>query len=87
MAQGDLMVALSYNPLLVIGLGMLFGWSLFCVFEKWSGKSISGNLSKMMAKIFGVFWESTKFKARQRLRWLVIGAIVLNWIYLIVTEL
>ncbi|MGH7455443.1 MAG: DUF2752 domain-containing protein, partial [bacterium] len=85
LAQGDLMVALSYNPLLVISLSILFGWSVFCVFEKWSGKSISRRLSKMMAKTFGEHFGSAKFKMRQRLRWLALGATVLNWVYLIVT--
>lgn len=87
LAQGDLMLALSYNPLVVISLGILFGWSMFCVFKKWGGKFVSRRLSKMMAKIFGAHFGSAKFKMRQRLRWLAIGAIVLNWSYLIVTML
>jgi hypothetical protein len=87
LAQGDLLVALSYNPLAVISLGILFGWSMFCVFEKWSSGAVSSKLSKMMAKIFGADYVSAKFKMRQRLRWLAIGAIILNWIYLIVTRL
>jgi hypothetical protein len=85
LAQGDLMIALSYNPLLVISLGILFGWSMFCVFERWSGKAVFGRFSKMMAENFGEHFGNAKFMMRQRLRWLVIGAIVLNWIYLIVT--
>jgi hypothetical protein len=75
LAQGDLIAALSYNPLFVIGLGILFGWSVYRVFQIWSGKAISSRLVK----------KSTKFKIRQRLRWLAAGAIVLNWLYLIVT--
>jgi hypothetical protein len=87
LAQGDLMAALSYNPLLVISLGILFGWSVYRVFEIWSGKAISSRLLKLMAKISGVDLENAKFKMRQRLRWLVIGAILLNWLYLIVKAL
>ena len=85
LAQGDLMVALSYNPLVVISLGILFGWSMYRVFEVWSGKSISRRLSEKMAKILSAHFGSAKFRMRQRLRWLAIGAIILNWIYLIVT--
>lgn len=83
LAQGDLMVALSYNPLVVIGLGILFGWSVYRVFEIWSGKAVSRGLSKMMIKIFGAHLDGAKFRMRQRQRWLAIGAIALNWIYLI----
>jgi hypothetical protein len=87
LARGDLLVALSYNPLLVISLGILFGWSVYRVFEIWSGKSVSGRPLKMAAKTFGTYSESAKFTTRQRRRWLAIGAIVLNWLYLIVTAL
>lgn len=83
LAQGDLMIALSYNPLLVISLGILFGWSVYRVFEIWSGKAVSRGLAKMMIKIFGAHFDGAKFRMRQRLRWLAIGAIALNWIYLI----
>jgi Protein of unknown function (DUF2752) len=85
LAQGDFVAAFSYNPLFVLGLGILFGWSVYRVFEIWSGKAFSYRLAKMMAKIFGADWISTEFRMQQRLRWLVIGSIALNWIYLIVT--
>lgn len=81
------MAALAYNPLVVIGLGILFGWSACRVFEKWSGKSIFGRFLKMVAKIFGARFENVKFTMQQRLRWLVVGAIILNWIYLVVAAL
>jgi hypothetical protein len=84
LAQGDLSAALSYNPLWVISLGILFGWSAWRVFEIWGGKSIFSNPSKRMAKIFSTCFKRTDFKMQQRLRWVVISAIVLNWIYLIV---
>lgn len=87
LAQGDLLVALSNNPLVVIGLSILFGWSVYRVFERWSGKIFSNRLSQKVTKILGAYFESTKFERRQRLRWLVIGTMAMNWLYLIVTAL
>jgi hypothetical protein len=83
LAQGDLMAALSFNPLFVLGLGILFGWSVNGVLARWRGKSISTGFMEKMMKPPGGHQGEAKFKLRQRLRWLVIGAIAGNWIYLI----
>jgi hypothetical protein len=37
----------------------------------------------MVTKTFGEHFDGAKIKMRQWLRWLAIGAIILNWIYLI----
>ena len=78
LANGKLLAALAFNPLFVIGIGILFGWSACRVLEKWRGEAF-GFWKKAAAK-FG----SLEFNARQRwLRWAMIGAIFLNWLYLI----
>jgi hypothetical protein len=88
LAQGDLIIALSYNPLFVICLGILFGWSVCRVLEKWAGPFISKRLLKLITPNFGAPAGEKPSQARQRqwLRWLAIGAIAVNWLYLILTS-
>lgn len=85
LAQGNLMTALSYNPLFVLGLGVLFGWSVYRVFEIWSGRPVAGGLVKQMMKTFGVHSVGAALNVRRRRRWLAVGAIAVNWLYLIIT--
>lgn len=87
MANGDFVTAMYYNPLFVIGLGVLLMWSTMPTLEKLLGRFF-----------FPVFWKATPvgdletrcarvapfLHQKQFIRWLAIGAIVLNWLYLIV---
>jgi len=76
LAQGELRLAFAYNPLFVIGLGILAIWSAKCCLEKLSGKEIKQAFAdKILKKIRGKW-----------LRWLAISAIVCNWLYLIISE-
>jgi hypothetical protein len=83
LAQGDWVAAISYNPLFVSSLVILLAWSVASVLERVTGKSIPD----MMLKKIRVTFDRTApdLRGQQFLWWLVIGAIILNWIYLIVT--
>jgi len=82
LAQGELLAALVYQPLFVICLGVLSMWSLLRLFEIFSGKAM---MEKFLAKI-GATTGRRELNLRQRVRWLMIGAIILNWLYLIISE-
>jgi hypothetical protein len=83
LARGEPLAALVYQPLFVIGLGVLSIWSLLRLFEIFSGKAL---MEKFLAKI-GVTTDRREINLRQRVRGLMIGAIMLNWLYLIISEL
>jgi hypothetical protein len=83
LARGELLAALVYQPLFALCLVVLFFWSLLRLFEIFSGKALR---EKFLAKI-GVTTERRAINLRQRAKWLAIGAIILNWLYLIISEL
>jgi len=84
LAQGELLAALAYNPLFVIGVGILTLWSISRLRERWGGKTVTKNfLQKIFYKISG---NSDQMVFRRRLRWLLIAAIVLNWLYSILSK-
>jgi hypothetical protein len=81
LANGEILAALAFNPLFVIGIGILFGWSACRVLERRTGKSFDF-WKKAAAKFDGIELKAP----RQWLRWLAVGAIFLNWLYLILIE-
>ncbi len=83
LARGELLTALVYQPLFVICLGVLSIWSLLRLLEIFSGKEM---MEKILEKI-GATTGQRQINFRQRVRWLALGAIVLNWLYLIISEL
>ncbi|MDZ7359817.1 MAG: DUF2752 domain-containing protein [candidate division KSB1 bacterium] len=82
LVRGELLAALVYQPLFVIGLVVLSIWSLLRLFEIFSGKML---IEKFSTKI-AVTTERREVNLRQRVRWLTIGAIMLNWLYLVISE-
>jgi len=74
LGQGELLAAFTYNPLFVICIGVLSLWSARRWLEMLSGKKISKALADKIQKKF-LKW----------LRRLTIGAIVFNWLYLIIS--
>jgi hypothetical protein len=74
LAQGELLAALTYHPLFVVGIGVLSLWSAMGWLEKLSGKEIRQAVAGKIQKKF-----------LKRLRWLAISAMVLNWLYLIIS--
>jgi hypothetical protein len=84
LARGEWRAALAYNPLLVIGIGFLAWWSVAGLLKRGSGKAMTPNaFGKILDKI-GMQADSVEF--RRQLRWLALGAIALNWLYLILSE-
>jgi hypothetical protein len=69
LARGELLTAFAYNPLFVVGLGILLLWSVWQMLERGLGKTIKFEILP-----------------RRRLRGLVSGMIILNWLYLIVSD-
>jgi|GEM_PF-308046 len=86
LAQGELRLALAYNPLFVAGVFILAIWSAANFFEWMSGKTICENFfKKISAKTsykFGL--ASGEGRQRELRRWGLIMAIFLNWFYLII---
>jgi hypothetical protein len=87
LAQGHALEALTYNPLFVIGLIVLLTWSGTRMLAQLTGRFISGSAWKERQKILGGESDHVQHDLRRRawLRGLAIGAMVLNWLYLMVT--
>ncbi|MDZ7292166.1 MAG: DUF2752 domain-containing protein [candidate division KSB1 bacterium] len=88
LARGKLKTAFTLNPLFVIGLGSMLIWSAARTIEWWRGNSSCSDLLTKMLNYAGIATDQAKFEAwqRQLLRWLTIGAIFFNWLYLIATS-
>jgi hypothetical protein len=84
LARGEWRTALAHNPLFVIGIGVLTLWSVMGLLERWRGKTVRQNyFRKILVKIGA---PSNPAEFRRQIRWLALGAITLNWLYLIWAE-
>jgi len=86
LAQGELRLALAYNPLFVICIAILTIWSATHFFVWMSGKSVfEDSFKKISAKTNDKL--SLVSGGRRQREWLRLGLIVaifLNWFYLII---
>jgi hypothetical protein len=82
LAQGELAAAFAFNPLFVICIGALTLWSAVCLLKRWKRKS----LVEIFFKKAGVDLKQARIVAPQQFRWLLIGAVLLNWLYLILFD-
>lgn len=88
LAQGEWRTAFACNPLFVVSIGILSLWSAAHWLEMLTRinfiTKFGGATAKPLRR-FGIFRETNAIRNRNRLRWLVIGAIGLNWFYLIIS--
>jgi hypothetical protein len=84
LAQGELLSALILNPLFVISVGVLSLWSALQWLQRLRGKNIAEIYVQNMLGKINFKSRAIKFKGHW-LRGLTIVAIVLNWLYLIVS--
>ena len=87
LAQGEWLTAFGHNPLFVLCIGILSTWSALRFLEWMSGKSIGENFfQKSFAKKYFKSGEATlRGRQRELRRWVTIAAIVINWLYLIIS--
>jgi len=91
LAQGELLTAFAYNPLLVMSVGILSLWSagqwLEILRRKNSIAVLSSAAQRKLLRVYsrnGIFRELNPVQSEKWRRWLVISAIGLNWLYLII---
>lgn len=94
LAQGEFFKAFTYNPLLVMSIGILSLWSAGQWLEILGRKNfIVLLISEVQRKFLSVYSRNETSRglnlnpaqSRNWLRWLVISAIGLNWLYLIIS--
>lgn len=94
LAQGEFFQAFAYHPLLVISIGILSLWSVGQWLEILGQKNfIALCLNQIQRKILHVYSRneishgssSSPTQSKNWLRWLVMSAIGLNWLYLIIS--
>ena len=95
LAQGDFLQAFTHHPLFVISIGILSLWSAGQWLEILGRKNfIALYLSQVQRKFLRFYSRAetsrrsslSPAQSRNWLRWLVISAIGLNWLYLIISS-
>lgn len=92
LAQGEWLTAFAFNPLFVISIGILSLWSATQWLEMLVRKNFitrhTGKAQKQFLRVYhrlAISRETNHTPNSNRLRRLVIGAIGLNWLYLIIS--
>lgn len=95
LAQGDFFQAFAHHPLFVISIGILSLWSAGQWLEILGRKNfIALCFSEVQRKFFRIYRRAeisrhpslSSTESRNWLRWLVISAMGLNWLYLIISS-
>lgn len=84
LARGEWRAAFAYHPLLVVGIGVLALWSVVGLLKRGRGEATTPIAVRNTLGKIGMPADPVEF--RRQLRWLALGAIALNWLYLILAE-